>query len=104
MSEFKAVGVRIEDKFLSEIEALGREEHLDRSSTIRVLLLEGYKNYMKRKAAEAYMRGEVTISRAAKKAGVTIWEMQQHLLSIGFVSRYDITDLEEEVKLLAKKT
>lgn len=104
MSEFKAIGIRIEDKFLSKIESLGREKHLDRSSTIRVLLREGYKNYVKRKAAEAYMKGEVTMSRAANKAGITIWEMQQYLKSIGFISQYSIADLEEEEKLLAKKT
>ena len=104
MSEFKAMGVRLEDKFLNKMEALGREEHLDRSSTIRILLREGYKNHIKKKAAEAYMGGKATMSGAAKKAGITVWEMQQYLTGIGFTSKYGIADLKEETKLLTKKT
>ena len=100
MTEYKAVGVRLEDKFLDRIESIEREEKLDRSSVMRMLLWEGYRNYLKKKAAEAYMQGRMTMSRAAGRAGLTIWEMQEHLLSLGFRSDYGIKELEEETKLL----
>jgi len=100
MSEYRAVGVRLENGFLNRLEFIEKEENLDRSSVMRMLLREGYKNYIQKKAAEAYMQGRITISQAAKRAGLTIWEMQQCLISLGFKSDYSIKDLEEEIKLL----
>ncbi len=93
--------MRLDENLLKRIEYLGEEEHLDRSTTtIRLLLEEGYKNFVKKKAAEAYIRGKLTISKAAQKAGLTIFEMQQYLVSRGFKSSYSVQDLEEELKLL----
>jgi len=76
---------------------------MDRSSTIRMLLREGYSNHMKKKAVQSYREGRLTLGKAAQKAGLTIWEMKEHLTGKGYVSGYNISDLEEEVKLLAKK-
>lgn len=42
------------------------------------------------------------MSKAAKTAGITIWEMQEYLISMGFKSEYGIRDLEEEIKLLGR--
>lgn len=97
MSESQAIGIRLENAFLSRIEALSKEEHLDRSTAMRILLEEGYKNYIKRKAAENYMGGKITISKAAEKAGITVWEMEQYLVNKGFKSQYSIEDLKEEM-------
>lgn len=49
------------------------------------------------KAAQAYLAGKTTMSGAAEKAGLTVWEMQQYLISQGFKSQYSVEDLEEEL-------
>lgn len=103
MSEYKAIGVRVENRFLDKIESLGKKENLDRSSIMRMLLIEGYKNYIKKKVAEEYMQGRITMSKAADTAGITIWEMQQYLISMGFKSDYSIKDLGEEMELITSK-
>jgi ribose 5-phosphate isomerase len=100
MSESSAIGIRLEDAFLKRIEELGKAEHLDRSTTMRILLEEGYKNHMKKKAAEKYMRGATTISGAAAEAGVTIWDMENYLVDAGFKSQYSVEDLKKEIALL----
>ncbi|MFH1224510.1 MAG: hypothetical protein V1676_01775 [Candidatus Diapherotrites archaeon] len=99
----QAVGIRLDSKMLGKLETLGKEENMDRSTVARMLLDEGLKNYVKRKAAENYKAGRTTISGAAKKAGITIWEMEQYLVSNGYRSQYSTEELQEEFRLLVKQ-
>jgi hypothetical protein len=41
------------------------------------------------------------MSEAAKKAQITIWEMEQYLIENGYKSSYSIEDLKSELKLLS---
>lgn len=52
------------------------------------------------KAAEDYVKGRITLSEAAKKAELTIWEMEQYLVANGYKSGYSVEDLEKELLLL----
>jgi len=94
----QAIGLRLDTKMMDRIEEVSRDEHLDRSTAMRILLEEGIQCRMKRKAAEEYKAGKTTISKAAEKAGLTIWEMEQFLLSHGFKSQYSLEDLKEETR------
>jgi len=96
----EAIGIRLENEFLRKIEALGREEVLDRSATIRKLVYLGYKTMMKKKSAEAYIKGKITLSEAATRAELTMWEMEQYLVENGYKSQYSIDDLNKELKLI----
>lgn len=99
----QAIGIRLDSKMRSKVETVSKEEKLDRSMAIRLLLDEGYESYSKRKAAEEYKAGKTTMSRAAEKAGLSIWEMQQFLISQGFKSQYSAEDLEEELGTITKQ-
>ena len=94
MSE--AIEIRLDKEFLKKIEILGKEEILDRSSTIRKLVYIGYKNIIKKKAAEDYIKRKITLSEAAHKSEITVWEMEQFLVEQGYKSDYSIEDLKEE--------
>ncbi len=96
----KSIGIRMDKDFLEKIEKLSKEEISDRSSIIRKLAYLGYKDLIKKKAAEDYMKGKITISEAAKRAEVTIWEIENYLVENGFKSSYSIEDLDNEIKLL----
>src|SRR3989338_4545466 len=98
MSE--AIGIRLDTKFIEKIEKISKEEVSDRSGTIRKLLEMGYKEFIKNKASEEYIKGKVTISEAARRAELTVWEMQKHLVDQGFKSNYSIEDLDRELKML----
>ena len=93
----EAIGIRLERGFLKKIERLSKEEFLDRSSTIRKLVLIGYGDLMKKKAAEDYKEGKTTLSEAARKAEITLWEMEKYLVEHGYKSSYSIEELENEV-------
>jgi len=98
MGETGAIGIRIEPEFLKKIEKLGKEESMDRSTAMRMLLEEGYKSKMKKKAAENYKAGKNTISESASQAGLTIWEFEQYLIASGFRSQYSVEDLKMEIE------
>lgn len=77
-----------------------KEEIQDRSSTLRKLIYLGYKNFIRMKAANKYIKGTITISKAAEEADTTIWDMEKYLVDEGFKSSYSLDDLEEETKLI----
>ncbi len=93
-----SIGVRLDKEFIEKLEATGEEENLDRSTMIRKFLQKGYQAYMKEKAADKYRSGEVTISKAAEMADITVWEMEKYLMEEGYVSEYSIEDLMTEVE------
>ncbi len=98
----QAIGVRLPKEVIEQIEELSREEMEDRSTVIRKLVLIGYKDLMKKKAAQEYLKGLVTLSEAAHRAGLTIWEMEKYLVEQGFRSSYSVEDLERETKTMEK--
>jgi len=100
MSE--AIGIRLNQDFLKKIERLSKEEILDRSSTIRKLIHIGYQNFIKKKAAQDYTKGKITISKAAEIAETTIWEIEQYLVENGYKSSYSIEDINKELKLIGR--
>ena len=96
----EAIGIRLDNDFLKVIDNISKEESEDRSVILRKLLKMGYNDFMKQKAKEKYIQGKVTLSEAAKIAGLTIFEMQKYLIEEGYKSEYSIKDLEEDMALL----
>ena len=99
----EAIGIRLNEEFLKKIEVLSKEEVLDRSSILRKLVYIGYQDFIKKKSAPAYKEGKLTLSEAAHKAGLTIWEMEQYLVEQGFKSSYSVEDLNDELKLILSR-
>jgi len=94
------MGIRLPKEVLDKIEKISKNEMEDRSTVIRKLVLIGYKEFMKKKAFEEYLKGNVSFSKAAEIAGMSLWEMEKYLISQGYKSEYSIEDLEKEIKLL----
>jgi len=94
------IGIRLPKDILRKIEILSRKQREDRSTTIRRLVESGYKEIMKRKAAEDYIKGKITLSKSAALASLTLWEMESFLIQEGYKSQYSIEDLEKELKSL----
>lgn len=101
MSE--AIGVRLEEEMIQNLDVLSKEESLDRSTMLRKLLKLGFVDYMKQKAKEKYLAGKITISECARMANCTLWEFQKYLVEQGYTSSYSIKDLEEDMKVLRRK-
>ncbi|MBI4148199.1 UPF0175 family protein [Candidatus Woesearchaeota archaeon] len=99
MSEVLAI--RLEPELLRKIDGLMKEEGTDRSTVIRGLIRKGYSEELKEKAARQYREGRCTLSEAARRAGISLWDMEHYLIDKGFKSEYSIDDLEREMELLS---
>ncbi len=95
-----AIGVRLPDDLLEKIEDLRHEEGDDRSTTMRKLIQRGLEEITREKAAQAYREGRITLSEAAERSDLTLWEMQQYLVHQGYQSDYSIRDLDRELDIL----
>ena len=95
-----AIGIRLPQAVLKQIEKLSKKEMEDRSTIIRKLVLIGYVNFMKERAADEYRKSYLTMSEAAHQAGLTLWEMERFLIEQGFTSSYSLDDLMKEVRSL----
>ena len=96
------IGIRLPKEMLKKIEELSNNQMEDRSTIIRKLVISGYHQLLKEKALKDYIGGKITMSEAAKKANLTIWEMEKYLIEQGYKSEYSIDDLEKESKILHK--
>lgn len=96
----EVIAIRVEEEMLYDIDRLSKQENSDRSTLIRTLIRLGYGELIKKKVAELYLAGKITISEAARRSGLTIWDMEKYLVDNGFVSKYSIEDLENELRLL----
>jgi predicted HTH domain antitoxin len=72
-----AVSTRISRETKALVEALMREERLDRSAALRKLLHLGADEYRRRKGLEALAAGKASFGEAAEIAGLTLWEFRE---------------------------
>ncbi|KXB06173.1 hypothetical protein AKJ53_01150 [candidate division MSBL1 archaeon SCGC-AAA382F02] len=93
----KSVGVRMDEDLLEKIDQMSEKKSLDRSTLVRKLLRKGYEIEKKERAAEKYRQGKITLSKAAKEAEVTVWEMEKFLVETGYRSEYSVKDLDREI-------
>ena len=100
MTQAKAIGVRLSKEVLMKLEEFGKSELEDRSTVLRKAVMRGLKELLAKKAAEDYLKGKATLSEAARKAELTLWEMEKYLVDNGFKSSYSVEDLEKELRLL----
>ncbi|WP_254762068.1 hypothetical protein [Natrinema marinum] len=71
------ISARVPDELEDELEAYLESERLDRSTAVRKLLAEGLDAWRRDRALEKLEAGEITFSRAAEIADVTVWELSQ---------------------------
>ena len=71
------ISARVPDELEDDLKAYLESERLDRSTAVRKLLAEGLDAWRRDRALEKLEAGEVTFSRAAEIADMTVWEFSQ---------------------------
>lgn len=92
------VSVRLDNQIVKDIEFLMKDYKADRSEVIRRLIDRGLRQAKIEKVIELLRQQKISIGKAAKLAGVTIYEMielcKKHEIRIGY-TRDDLRrDLE----------
>ena len=102
MSELVAIGVRLDQKLLAELNKIAKLEHLDRTTIIRKLLFKAVSEYKAIEAMNRYKNKKISISKAAIEANMTIFEFEKYLIDHDYKSDYLLADLEQELELFQK--
>ena len=95
------VTTRIEDGLARVIDRIAKEEGMDRSTVIRRFLTKSVQGWLIEKSLDDYEQGKVTLWQAAKKSGLSLWEMIEEARARAVHVPYDVEDLREDLKGLA---
>jgi len=69
-----AVGVRLSKELERAIDDVKKEESVDKSTAVRMLMDTGYKKWKLRKSIVQLRAEKVTLWEAARIAGMPLWE------------------------------
>lgn len=94
----KTVAMRIPEDLEKELEEISRVEGLDKSAALRKLLKMGLRERKKELALSLLQQGKVTLWKASKIAGVTIWEMMDLVKEKGMTLPIKAEDVIEDIK------
>lgn len=68
------ISARLPEDIEADLDRYLEEEDLDRSTAVRNLLAEGLARWQQERALEKLDRGEVTFTRAAEMAELSVWD------------------------------
>ncbi len=95
------ISVRLENPVLKDLNRVEEKWRTDRSEAIRRLLDNALKDWKVKDVLERLKEHKITVSEAAKDAGVSLWEiidLAKHE-NIDWIE-YNREDLERDLKLL----
>ena len=95
------VSVRLPSALVRELELIGGVEQGDRSATVRQLLTRGVHDWKLEHYARQYGDRKLTLARAAREAGVSLWEMMDYARSRKMAAQYELEDLQQDLKSLS---
>lgn len=98
MRKEQMVGTRLPQDLVRELERIERTEQSDRSTTVRKLLARAIGEWKLDHYARLYGDGKLTLARAARDAGVSLWEMMDYVRSRKISVQYDLRDFEQDLK------
>lgn len=93
------VSTRVPEELEAELEAYLEDEKLDRSTAVRKLLSEGLEEWRRERALESLESGNVTLTRAAERAGMSVWDFAQ-LAEKRDVTWVDADHLDDDLEAL----
>lgn len=103
MRKEQMVGSRLPIELIRDLEMIERVEQSDRSTTVRKLLYKATKEWKMEYYAKQYAEGKISMARAAREAGVSLWEMMDYLRLKRIPSQYDFEEWEKDVETVRSR-
>jgi predicted HTH domain antitoxin len=94
------LNIRIPKKLARELEALAEVEHVAKIDMARQLLWEGIARRKQEVAIKLYEQGQVSKSRAAEIAGLSMWEFTELVEQRGARWDYSLEEAKQELQRL----
>ncbi|MBI4330560.1 MAG: UPF0175 family protein [Chloroflexi bacterium] len=102
MKEEQIADSQLSPELLRDLEMIDKIEQTDRSVTVRKLLSRAAKDWKMEYFAKLYAEGRVSVARAARECGVSIWEMMDYLRQKKIPSQYDFEEWEKDLATVEK--
>ncbi len=103
MKKERMVGARLPLELVRELELIENVEQTDRSTTLRRLLSNAVRQWKLEHYSRLYGDGKVTLARAARDAGVSLWEMMDYARTRKTPVQYDLEDLGRDLQTIHQK-
>lgn len=104
MKKERMVGARLPLELVRELELIENVEQSDRSTTLRRLLSNAVRQWKLEHYSRLYGDGKVTLARAARDAGVSLWEMMDYARTRKRLSSMTLMISSETCKPSIKRT
>jgi predicted HTH domain antitoxin len=101
MKKEQMVGTRLPVTVVRDLEAIEEVEQSDRSTTVRKLLFRAIQDWKLDHYSRLYGNGKLTLARAARGAGVSLWEMMDYVKTKKITAQYDLEDVQRDLKTVA---
>ena len=93
------VTTRVEEELVKIIDGIAKREGMDRSTVVRRFLLKAGKDWLIEKSLEEYEEGRLTLWQAARKCGLSLWEMVEEVKKRRVHVPYSLEELKEDLKV-----
>ena len=100
MRKEQMVGTRLPAELVRDLETIEGAEQSDRSTTVRKLLYKAIKDWKLEHYARRYGDGKITLARAARDAGVSLWEMMDYARNRKIPAQYDLEDFQHDLNVV----
>ena len=94
------VSTRVPEDMAKDIEAIEKEGKSDRATVVRKLLAKAIADRKLERALGLYSGGKVTLWKASKIAGVSLWEIMEIVQQRKISFQYSYEDFRETSKKL----
>ena len=102
MKKERMISTRLPLELVRELEFIEDVEQSDRSTTVRRLLAKAIQQWKLEHYVRLYGDGKLTLARAARDAGVSLWEMMDHARARKVPAQYDLEDLNRDLRTIQK--
>ena len=92
------LSIRVPEAEAEELQRLARQVGLERSTLLKQALRRGWAEVLFERACEAYRRGEVTLSRAAEMADISLREILLRLPEAALELNYNTRELSQDLE------
>ena len=100
MKKEQMVGTRVSLELIRGLELIEDVEQSDRSTIVRRLLAQAIERWKLEHYVRLYGDGKLTLARAARDAGVSMWEMMDYAGTRKVPAQYDIEDLGRDLETI----
>jgi predicted HTH domain antitoxin len=91
------LSTRLNPEEVQQLDALAKISGSDRSSLLKTLVRRGLKELRMEQAMDLFQRDQITLSRAAEIAGITLWDFASQMKTRGMELHYDTAEFNEDM-------